>query len=303
MTTRSAATETRQSRSQEEHRIRKRFHIAEQETQYLYHPSFSLPQAEERLWGKGRREVTVREYQLAPEEIEPGQARRNPLDKDDEKHLFLRYNYARYRLARRLAQLTPDHEHRNASRANLWLRRVRTLRRDLVHANLPLVPSLAKRMRSSSVDFSDMLSEGYMALLRAVEKFDVSRGYKFSTYACRAILSSFYCLLRRLQSRRKHIPAYFEPEMEQDDYLEQRHATQHTQATDAVRKVITRSEALLNPIETEVIRQRFPMVARDARQTLAQVGRHLGISNERVRQIERKSLDKLREAIEAELSD
>lgn len=302
MTTRTAATETKEHRSKEETRLRHRLHITEQETQYLYHPSFSLPQAEERLWGQGRREVTVRQYQLAPQEMEPGQPRRNSLDKEDEKHLFLRYNYARYRLARLLENLRPDPKHRNGTRVNLWLSRVRTLRRDLVHANLPLVPSLAKRMRSSSVDFSDMLSEGYMALLRAVEKFDIGRGYKFSTYACRAILSSFYCLMRRLQSRRKHIPAYFEPEMEQDDFLEQRHADQHDQATEAVRNVLTRSESLLSPVETEVIRQRFPMVARDDRQTLAQVGRHLGISNERVRQIERKSLDKLREAIEAELT-
>lgn len=277
--------------------LRTKWNITSQEIEYVYHPSFSLPQTDQRLWGEDCTHIEVRPYDLVPQEQTHRRLGRSSLSKDEEKTLFLRYNYARYRLARSL-QTDPD-----AEAVKRWLQRVRQMRRDLVHANLPLVPSLAKRLKSSSVELPELLSEGYLALLRAVEKFDVGRGYKFSTYACRAILSSFYCRMRRLQSRRKHIPAHYEPEMEQDDFLQRRHDDQYDQATEAVRNVLTRTDQLLSPIENEVLRQRFPMLRKDSRPTLAQLGRQMGISNERVRQIERKSLQKLRDAIEEELAN
>ena len=69
------------------------------------------------------------------------------------------------------------------------------------------------KTRAEDMEFADMLGEGNMALLRAVDKFDVSRGFKFSTYACRAILKAFG-RGRKQTKYRQHNPVHFDPEME-----------------------------------------------------------------------------------------
>jgi RNA polymerase primary sigma factor len=56
-------------------------------------------------------------------------------------------------------------------------------RRRLIQSNLRLVVSIAKRFRSSGISFQDLVQEGSLGLIRAVEKFDPERGNKFSTYA------------------------------------------------------------------------------------------------------------------------
>ncbi len=56
-------------------------------------------------------------------------------------------------------------------------------RKKLIEANFRLVVSIAKKYRDHGVPFSDLIQEGNMGLMRAVEKFDYKRGFKFSTYA------------------------------------------------------------------------------------------------------------------------
>ena len=61
----------------------------------------------------------------------------------------------------------------------------------IVQSNLRLVVSIAKRHVASTDDFFALVSDGNMSLIRAVEKFDYSRGNKFSTYASWAIMKNF----------------------------------------------------------------------------------------------------------------
>ena len=71
------------------------------------------------------------------------------------------------------------------------------LRNQLATANLGLIVSVARRSRYFGVEFADLISEGSMALLRAIDAFDCSRDIRFSTYAHRAIWWTHMRLAKR----------------------------------------------------------------------------------------------------------
>ncbi|MCE5328370.1 MAG: sigma-70 family RNA polymerase sigma factor [Planctomycetaceae bacterium] len=265
-------------------------------TLYVDDESFQDPDAAERYWGPGAMRVPVNHYRLAAQvhdddQPEPQRMASAALSVAQERFIFLRYNYAKYRLcqARRQGQ-------RRGTYA--WNSRARWARAQIIHANLALVPVMAQRAINRGVDFDDLLSEGYLAVMRCVEKFDVSRGYKFSTYACRSILASFSRLQRKARTVRKYIICEFDPEFEGSDHPEAVHDQQRCDAIETVREVLAANSANLNSAEMEVILKRFPFGGADKGQTLAQVGSVLGLSPESIRQIEKRSLAKIRAALE-----
>jgi RNA polymerase primary sigma factor len=161
-------------------------------------------------------------------------------------------------------------------------------------ANMALVMAMARRTRIPNVEFPDLISEGNMALLRAVEKFDVARGFKFSTYACRAILKGYNRMATRTGRYRQQFPTEFDPEMERSDQVERRHRQEHADSIETVRDLLDRNRAHLSEVERVVVKERFA-IGRDGKgSTLAEVGRLIGLTNERVRQIQNVALTKIR---------
>jgi RNA polymerase primary sigma factor len=268
---------------------------------YVYHPSFASPGTENALFGRDAEPIHVPAWIQFPElaeDIPAHPAARPILRPDQEVVLFLRYNYARYRLARLLVAQRRRQTAARAAQIVLWHTRAVGVHAAIVRANMALVLAMAKRTRMAHVEFADLVSEGNMALLRTVGKFDVSRGFKFSTYACRAILKSFGRLATKAGRYRKRFPTEFDPRLERSDYDAQRHDMQRDDSVEALRDILARNRAALSEVEQTVVVERFAIGTGGKGRTLSEVGKLVGLTNERVRQIQNTALAKIRAALD-----
>ena len=219
------------------------------------------------------------------------------LTAEEERILFRQFNYARFRvceLQKKIGTGSPTED--QAHEILRWFRVANAYREQLAETNLALVLAMAKRTRMSEVDFADLVSEGNMALLRSVDKFDCNRGFKFSTYACRAILKAFSRQGMKLSKYRQRFPTDFDPAMEKSNHLENIRELHVKECADEVKYVFQKNEAALTPVERTVIHHRFGLGGPKPIDplTLEQVGQIIGVTKERVRQIQNKALEKLR---------
>ena len=223
----------------------------------------------------------------------------------EERILFHQFNYARYCVNKLQKAIRSQPGHvptaEQAETILSWHRRAERIREQIAETNLALVLAMAKRTRMSEVDFADLVSEGNMALLRAVDKFDAGRGYKFSTYACRAILKAFSRQGMKLSKYRQRFPTDFDPKLEKSNFLETKRANFEKDTAAEVREIVNDNRAELTDVERTVIEHRFRLRTPDDASrplTLEQVGQIIGVTKERVRQIQNKALVKIREELE-----
>lgn len=276
----------------------------------VYHPSFRRTrewEAPHVIW-PGR---------SVPKEAEPVSAAGNEppvaptatevLTAEQERRLFMRFNYARHRAMAIFAKYRGRRLSLSAAREVLrWTRLANEVRAEIVGANTSLVLAMARRSRNSGVELSELVSEGNLALLRCVDKFDAARGFKFSTYACRAILAAFSRAGAKAARHRSQFPAPFDPVMERSDYIETQRAGIELDCVDELKRILFENAADLSSVERRVLSARFSLDqpadrVPTRRKTLDQVGDLLGVSKERVRQIQNQAMDKLRAALEHRL--
>lgn len=277
---------------------------------YVDDPSFCNPWTERELYGGPARLVHPRATRFVeygdPISLAVSAGERVPtLSVGQEQHLFKRFNFARKQTCDCLTASAGRRPTPAATRKLLaWGHRVLAARGVIVRLNMPLVLAMAKRTRLTNIDFNDLVSEGNMALLRSVEKFDCSRGFKFSTYSCRAILKSFSRVAMRASRYRGQFPMEFDPAMERSDFTDTQRVEIELDCVDELKEILLRNLADLSDVEKRVIHERFAIglqVDEDlppASKTLEQVGRLIGVTKERVRQIQNNALRKIRHALE-----
>jgi len=222
------------------------------------------------------------------------------LTREQEVHLFRKLNYLKYRASKLRAALDPqqarstvmDQIERNYEDA------VAT-KNQIVRANLRLVVSIAKRHVGASDNFFELVSDGNMSLIRAAEKFDFARGNKFSTYASWAIMKNF---ARTIPDELKHRDRYRTSTSEMFSATEDGRTDQLAQESaqnlreSQIGKILER----LDEREQKIIISRFGLSRGHEPLTLKEVGAEMGVTKERIRQIEARALDKLRRAAEEE---
>jgi RNA polymerase primary sigma factor len=231
-------------------------------------------------------ETAARAARKLAARIHPGRM----LEGVDEQAVFGALQACAYRVTRRVRKNSESQRKRHQ-----WFQRWKRIRDHLVEDNLGLVYTMMNRFRSREVDWEEQRSEALYALMRAVEGFNPWAGYKFSTYACNAILRALVNNARKTNRYRSRFP------MEHDDWHEcpERQDEWAGLYADRLNRVLNENLCELTDREALILGWRFPMDG-SLSLTLGEVGHAIGLSKERVRQIQKSALNKLREVIEAD---
>jgi RNA polymerase primary sigma factor/RNA polymerase sigma factor len=222
------------------------------------------------------------------------------LTREQEYHLFRKFNFLKYQASELRRTLDPSRARASVMDEieRLYEEAVK-IKNQIVQANLRLVVSIAKRHITGTEDFFSLVSDGNMSLIRAAEKFDFSRGNKFSTYASWAIMKNF---ARTIPEEYKHrdrfrvTPDELFAAHEDTRGGETGQETAQQMREGQVEKILSR----LDEREQQIIVSRFGLDHSQEPQTLKEVGQEMGVTKERIRQIEARAMNKLRQAAQDE---
>ena len=164
----------------------------------------------------------------------------------------------------------------------------------LVKSNMRLVISIVKKFVNSHNAFDDLLSDGIVALMRAVDKFDVALGFRFSTYATQVVRRNSYRRVMENQKERQRITlSVHDSGVDISD--EHRASGMSEIRWEALRGRLSNMLDRLDRREKLIVRARFSLGGHRRVQTLQKLADRLGVSKERIRQLEKRALDKLRD--------
>jgi RNA polymerase sigma factor (sigma-70 family) len=285
-------------------------HLLAQPLDYIYHPSFEDRSLEQEILAPMPDLEAYEEKQRtmhAPKDVPPELASLYEvplLSKEQEQHLFRKMNFLKFKagqLRRRLRKGGEDSEPLDPAKVRIQdLNRIEELQNQasevkdqLINANMRLVVSIAKRHSGQTENFFELLSDGNMSLIRAVEKFDFGRGFKFSTYASWAIMKNFARSIPEEKHRReRYVTGHDEMFDVSPDHRtdEQDLVASAEQASQRVNRLLE----YLDPREQQIIRMRAGLDDNARPMTLEEIGQQMGITKERVRQLNVRIMNKLR---------
>jgi len=216
------------------------------------------------------------------------------LSKDEEQFYFRRMNWLKFKAATLRGRLDRKRASlRQIEEVEGLLAEGETVKAILITANLRLVVSIAKKFIDAAWTFDELVSEGNLALMRAVEKFNFALGNRFSTYATYAIQRHFYRLSQRGRQFRKRFVA-------DDEVLRDRaepeadHVYCSGEQIDMLKDLFAGFLEELEPRERDIVVARFGFDGKPPR-TFRELGSQMGVCKERIRQIQGRAMDKLRE--------
>ena len=219
---------------------------------------------------------------------------------EQEQHLFRRYNYLKFKLGRALRSTDADELAATTFDALADLvGQIDVVKQRIVAANLRLVVSIARKHVGWSPNFFEIISDGNVSLMRAVEGFDFARGNKFSTYATWAIVKNY---ARTVPEEHYHA-ARFVTGSEETLHAAADEHTETVSAGDRRHVSVAIAAALheLTERERDIISHHFGLGTAGSVATLEQLGHRFGVTKERIRQIEQKALGRLRELLSPSL--
>lgn len=282
---------------QDELRVRTR-KLLDHEIDFISNADFGRPDARRKILGRGTAADSASASPAGPmpKDLPAHLARlceSKLLSADEERELFRRMNYLKYRANVLRARLNPDSPNVEAmDEIDRLVGQASGVRDQIIKANMRLVIAIVKKFVTPKHSFDDLLSDGIVSLMQAVDKFDYDRGFRFSTYAYRAIARNAY---RTISDQHKEEGRFDAAVSEDLTSLPEQDRTSPLNENEWVRMRTLLSNLLpqLDRREQFILRGRFALGAHRQVRTFQCLADKLGISKERVRQLEQRAVAKL----------
>lgn len=223
---------------------------------------------------------------------------------EQERSLFLQMNYRLHR-AERLRQKLVDNSDvytSDVAAIDAEIDVANRLRQRIAQANLRLVVSVAKRHLGPRAErgLFELVSDGNVALMRSIDKFDVMRGFKFSTYATWSIKRAYAKALPQEQTQRSRYRTGH------DEFLAEVHDHRpnilsfEAPAPVVENPTLASSLASLSVEEREIVERRFGLTSTGAAESVEEISKQTGLAIDRVKSIEVAALSKMRDQLSGE---
>jgi RNA polymerase sigma factor (sigma-70 family) len=281
--------------------------LMKQAQDYIYNPSFDEKDREAAILGPmpglaefEKQRANMRVPKDVPAELAP--LYEVPLlNKEQEQHLFRQMNFLKHKVRKVVDRFRNADGTVNPAKVRIEdLEAIERLQEQatevkdlLISCNMRLVVSIAKRHSGQTDNFFELLSDGNMSLMRAVEKFDYGRGNKFSTYASWAIMKNFARSIPEEKTRKER---YVTGRDELFDVAPDNRTDEHELLSTAEQAAFRVNRLLehLTPRDREIVRLRAGLDGSEPK-TLEEIGQQLGITKERVRQLNVRIMKQLRD--------
>ncbi|QDU79152.1 RNA polymerase principal sigma factor HrdA [Polystyrenella longa] len=280
--------------------------LLEQKIDYMDSPEFEERKADEIILGPPPTTDKKKSAVKVPPGLPPYLASLYSvplLTREEEAHFFRKMNYLKFKANKLREELEVRHlDTGKMDQIEECLEQSQTVKNFLTRSNLRLVVSIAKKHVKPEVNFFEMISDGNMSLIRAIEKFDYTKGFKFSTYASWAIMKNY---ARSIPAEHTHRDRYRTGKEEMFSQSHDDGSNPFQQEMDHKKQRLAVLDILerLDEREKGILVSRYGLEKGSEPQTLEQVGREFGVTKERIRQLESRALQKLRKIATAEPID